>query len=105
MFLVAVMGECKCLLSVSDDIVYLFTYQEWLIYLFSQHQVHPNPVLELYTLEHITCITAKKVKDTLKNKFGFVCHKVFLLHTLNHFRKFLQSSDICFWKAKRVLDL
>ena len=60
--LVVVMGECKCLLSVSDDIVYLFTYQECLIYLFSQHQVHHNPAPELHRGEHISCISAKNRK-------------------------------------------
>ena len=56
------LGECKCLLSVSDDIVYLFTYQECLIYLFSQHQVHHNPAAELHRGEHISCISAKNRK-------------------------------------------
>ena len=55
-------GECKCLLSVSDDIVYLFTYQECLIYLFSPHQVHHNPAAELHRGEHISCISAKNRK-------------------------------------------
>ena len=64
------MGECKCLLSVSDDIVYLFTYQECLIYLFSHIKYIQ---IQLHTQEHIPCTKAAKKGEK----------SIYFIHTKN----------------------